>query len=146
MGSVTPKAQLQHLTRADGSKKIVEVLNRDGGVIVEKFLTVEQIDGINADIASYMKELNPGSTHSDAFIAEFHGDSTKRLSNLVQRSKTFREQIFDDDLAHEIADAQFSETGGYWMATTQVIQIGPGEKTQILHRDLENIPLCVTVG
>lgn len=38
------------------------------------------------------------------------------------------------------------ESGAYWLNTAQVIDIGPGNKAQPLHRDLENNYPFVTMG
>jgi ectoine hydroxylase-related dioxygenase (phytanoyl-CoA dioxygenase family) len=40
---------------------------------------------------------------------------------------------------HSITNKVYEEeSGSYWMTTAQVIEIGPGNKAQRLHRDLEN--------
>jgi ectoine hydroxylase-related dioxygenase (phytanoyl-CoA dioxygenase family) len=57
----------------------------------------------------------------------------------VTHSKTFRTEIIDHDKVHELAHAILSPTcETYWMGTAQVIEIGPGNKAQTLHRDFEN--------
>jgi ectoine hydroxylase-related dioxygenase (phytanoyl-CoA dioxygenase family) len=54
-------------------------------------------------------------------------------------SPTFRNEIIEHDLVHDLCDATFlEESGTYWMTTAQVIEIGPGNDAQPLHRDLEN--------
>ena len=71
-------------------------------------------------------------------MREFHGVNTKRLTNLVTHSKTFREEVLTHPLVMAIADAMFlEESGSYWLTTAQIIQIGPGNPAQVLHRDLE---------
>jgi ectoine hydroxylase-related dioxygenase (phytanoyl-CoA dioxygenase family) len=120
-------------------EEILEIVARDGAVIIKDFLTREQIDRFNADVDSRMKVLKPGSTHENEIVAAFHGSNTKRLTNLVTHSPTFRNEIIDHDLVHDLCDATFlEESGTYWMTTAQVIEIGPGNDAQMLHRDLEN--------
>ncbi|MFI8424043.1 phytanoyl-CoA dioxygenase family protein [Streptomyces sp. NPDC085479] len=121
------------------AEEILEIVTRDGGVVIKGFLTQEQIVRFNAEIEQPLRALAPGSTHEDEIVAAFHGSNTKRLTNLVTHSATFRSEIIDHPLVHEISDLVFlQESGTYWMTTAQVIEIGPGNKAQMLHRDLEN--------
>ncbi|WP_217140069.1 phytanoyl-CoA dioxygenase family protein [Streptomyces sp. AC627_RSS907] len=134
------KAQALTSVAADTSaEEILKIVARDGGVIIKGLLTQEQIVRFNAEINPPMQALRPGSTHENELVAEFHGSNTKRLTNLVTHSPTFRNEIVDHPLVHEISDRVFlEESGTYWMTTAQVIEIGPGNKAQMLHRDLEN--------
>ncbi|MFE9025593.1 phytanoyl-CoA dioxygenase family protein [Streptomyces iakyrus] len=121
------------------AEEILKIVTRDGGVIIKGFLTQEQIARFNAEIEPPLRALAPGSTHEDEVVAAFHGSNTKRLTNLVTHSATFRGEVIDHPLVHEISDLVFlQESGTYWMTTAQVIEIGPGNKAQMLHRDLEN--------
>ncbi|MFE9741339.1 phytanoyl-CoA dioxygenase family protein [Streptomyces sp. NPDC006477] len=139
---MTTQKQAQELTAVANdtpTEEILKVVTRDGGVIIKGFLTQEQIDRFNAEIEQPLRALAPGSTHEDEIVAAFHGSNTKRLTNLVTHSATFRSEVIDHPLVHEISDLVFlQESGTYWMTTAQVIEIGPGNKAQMLHRDLEN--------
>ena len=138
--TVVPDVQsLQSVPRDTPVAEILEIVARDGGVILKDFLTRDQIDRFNADVEPALAALRPGSTHEDEEIAAFHGSNTKRLTKLVELSPTFRNEIIDHDLVHDLCDATFlEESGTYWMTTAQVIEIGPGNDAQQLHRDLEN--------
>ncbi|MFJ9831718.1 phytanoyl-CoA dioxygenase family protein [Streptomyces sp. NPDC101169] len=121
------------------AEEILKIVTRDGGVIIQNFLTREQIARFNAEIEQPLQALKPGSTHENEIVAAFHGTNTKRLTNLVTHSATFRSEVIDHPLVHEISDLVFlQESGTYWMTTAQVIEIGPGNQAQMLHRDLEN--------
>ncbi|MFD7966678.1 phytanoyl-CoA dioxygenase family protein [Streptomyces zaomyceticus] len=119
--------------------EILGIFREDGGVIIQGLLDRDQVDRLNREIDPAIQELSPGSRHDDELAAEFHGQNTKRLTNLVTRSETFGREVVDHDLVHALADAVFlEESGTYWMTTAQVIEIGPGNAAQMLHRDLEN--------
>ncbi|GAB4009952.1 phytanoyl-CoA dioxygenase family protein [Nocardioides ultimimeridianus] len=135
----TTTAALQAVPADTPVADILAIVARDGGVILKNFLSRDQIDRFNADVEPAMQALRPGSTHEDEVIAAFHGSNTKRLTNLVTLSPTFRAEIIEHDLVHALCDATFlEESGSYWMTTAQVIEIGPGNDAQFLHRDLEN--------
>lgn len=86
-----------------------------------------------------MQALRPGSKHDNELMQEFHGKNTKRLTNLVMHSSTFRNEILDDPVVREVADKIFLEkTGTYWVNAARLIEIGPGNAAQPMHRDLEN--------
>src|SRR4051794_35516658 len=136
--SVQPQV-LQSVPKDASVEEILAVVERDGGVILKDFLSRDQIDQFNADVDAAMQALQPGSKHENEIIQAFHGSYTKRLTNLVTVSPTFRDEIIDHDLVHQLCDAVFLEQSGtYWMTTAQVIEIGPGNDAQFLHRDLEN--------
>src|SRR3990170_5023283 len=100
--------------------EILAIVARDGGVIIKNFLSQDQIERFNAEVEPAMEALKPGSTHENELIAAFHGSNTKRLTNLVTLSPTFRNEIIDHDLVHDLCDATFlEESGSYWMTTAQ---------------------------
>ncbi|EFX04937.1 toxin biosynthesis proten [Grosmannia clavigera kw1407] len=148
MPSAISKVELQRVKADVGVERILEIVREDGGVIIKGFLTPEQVRDFNSELEPAMAQVVPGSMYKDnQFISDFHGNETKRLTNLVTHSKTFREQILDMDLVHDLATTVFEEeSGSYWMTTAQVIEIGPGNKAQILHRDLENTRPYVDMG
>lgn len=148
MPSAKNNTTLRHATPDMSVEHILQIVREDGGVIIKGFLSPDQVRSFNEELEPAMRKTRMGSTHTDdAFIAGFHGDHTKRLTNLVTHSKTFRENILDMDLVHELATKTFQEESGtYWMSTAQVIEIGPGNTNQILHRDLENNPPYVAMG
>lgn len=130
---------LQRVPSTTPATDILAIVARDGGVVIEGLLSPDQVARFNAEIDPAVAALAAGSTHENELVQEFHGVNTKRLTNLVNHSDVFRDEIIDLDLVHELCDARFlEESGTYWMTTAQVIEIGPGNRAQMLHRDLEN--------
>ncbi|WP_063024941.1 phytanoyl-CoA dioxygenase family protein [Nocardia niwae] len=132
-------ATLQRVSNTTDIAEIREIVDRDGGVIIEGLLTPDQVARFNAQIEEPLAALTPGGKHELEIVNEFHGANTKRLTNLVTHSQVFREEVIDHDLVHALCEAIFlEESGTFWMTTAQVIEIGPGNRAQMLHRDLEN--------
>ena len=145
--SIRHTTDLPSLPASSSTDEIVSELNRAGGVILRNFLTAEQVDNFNKDIDDELERLAPGSKYDDEFIAAFHGNNTKRLTGLPMLSATFRNDILDHDVIHNVSEAIYREDAGdYWLTTGQVIDIGPGNPAQLLHRDLENGPIWVKLG
>lgn len=120
-------------------EEVLKILKEDAGVIIKGMLTPDQVARFNADVQPQMDKIPAGSSKTNEGAQDFHGANTKRLTNLVTHSKTFREEIIDHDKVHQLAHAILSPwCDTYWMGTAQVIEIGPGNKAQPLHRDFEN--------
>lgn len=138
---------LTRISSTSGITEILAIVTRDGGVILDGLLTPDQVARFNAEIDPPLAALAPGGKHQLNAANEFHGANTKRLTNLVTHSEVFRTEIVDHDLVHALCDATFlEESGTYWMTTAQVIEIGPGNAQQRLHRDLGNWYPFVAMG
>jgi ectoine hydroxylase-related dioxygenase (phytanoyl-CoA dioxygenase family) len=142
-----PTATLRRVPKDTPVADLLEIVNADGGLIIEGFLTQDQVRRFNEETQPALDALDAGSKHDDELVADFHGNQTKRLTNLVTISRTFREEILEQDLIYSLGEAIFGEeSGDFWLTTGQIIDIGPGNKAQILHRDLENNHFAVTMG
>ncbi|KAJ5623676.1 hypothetical protein N7490_012281 [Penicillium lividum] len=147
MSIVSQTPSLQRVPNTSSSEQILAIIKADGGVVIENFMTLDQLQGLNNEINSSVAEANFGSTHSDGFISRFHGAKTKRITNLVTISKTFRETLLDSDLVHVITEQAYREEAqSYWMSTAQVIEISPGIAAQPVHRELENTHPFIAMG
>jgi len=124
-------------TRATPAQEIALLSDQAGAVIIRNFMTPDQVARLNAELDEPLADLDAGSKHDHELIAAFHGRQTKRLTNLVTHSKTFREEILNDDLFHELGRVLYEpECGDWWLTTAQLIEIGPGNVAQMLHRDM----------
>lgn len=144
---MSTRPSLQRVSKDTDPEKIVAIINEDGGVVIEGLLSDDQVRRFNAEIDPYLEKKVAGSKSQDEIMIKFHGSNTKRVANVVTRSQTFREEIIDDDAIHGIATAVFAkDAGAYWMGTAEVIEIGPGNPIQILHRDFGNYPHYARFG
>ncbi|WP_193044682.1 phytanoyl-CoA dioxygenase family protein [Mycolicibacterium baixiangningiae] len=132
MTTSTQRTALTTLPATATAADIAEATNRDGGVIVKNVLSEELLAQINSEVDPYLAAENPSKGYGDD--PEFYGRRTKRLEGLVQKSDAVVEAVLDERLqlwVHECLDwgADFQ------LNTAQVIEIGPGEPAQELHRD-----------
>ncbi|KAJ9636960.1 hypothetical protein H2204_005107 [Knufia peltigerae] len=145
--TVTNSAALPRVSADAGSEAILRALHSAGGVILEGLLSPEQVAAMNDEVDVPLAKLNPGSTHESESIKAFHGSNTKRLTGLTANSKTFRDYLLDNDICHDIAERIFHpQTGTYWLTTAQVIEIGPGNAAQVLHRDQDQFQVFHLLG
>lgn len=127
--------------------EVMAFIRRDGGVVLENALSERQVAAINADVDDEVARLQCGSIKDDEATRDFHGDRTKRLTNLITLSKTYREDFVDNDVTQAYVRAMYADVSEtVWLNAEQLIEIHPGEKAQVLHRDMGNYPLFFRYG
>ncbi len=135
-------AQLQRLPRDAGIEEMLEALKRDGGVIVEEVLERSEVEAINRDLDREIGALPEGNWARDAetWIADFQGYRTKRLQHCVSKSATYREAFVGSAQIAELLSAVLTGgPGSHSLFASQAIEIWPGEKAQVLHRDAQTL-------
>ncbi|KAE8358464.1 hypothetical protein BDV27DRAFT_169391 [Aspergillus caelatus] len=138
---------IPRVSATDDPERITQVLRQAGALIVEGLLSRDQVQDLNNELDKPLEAISSGSKHNVDLIKEFHGSNTKRLTNVTTHSKIFRHQIIENELVHAVAERVFHEDSGtYWMGAAQVIQIGPGNKAQPLHRDQSQYPIFDLLG
>ncbi|HEX2381975.1 MAG TPA: phytanoyl-CoA dioxygenase family protein [Acidimicrobiales bacterium] len=119
---------VQSLDASTDADAVAAVLAEDGCVVVERLVPPDTMDAIHDELA----------THIDATTAgpdEFSGFNTRRTGSLIARSPSFR-PIAMHPLVLATLDRVLGEhTTNYQLHLTQVIDIGPGEPAQLVHRD-----------
>ncbi|KEY66382.1 hypothetical protein S7711_05815 [Stachybotrys chartarum IBT 7711] len=139
--------KLQQIQASEGRDAILQAVRADGAVIIKGLFTTDQVNRFNAEVQPAIDRRGVGSNHTEEWVQDFFGDNTKRLNGVVAISKTFRHEILECDLIHEICEEIYlKDAGGYWMNSAQVIDIGPGSKPQPLHRDQWQFPIFTHCG
>lgn len=120
--------ELQTLPVDTPTERILEVLRRDGALILADVLTPAQVDAFLADVRPYMEATRNG-------FDEFTGRSTTRTGALVARSATSRDLVLSESV---LAAAQaflqpFCQR--IQLHLTQIIRLRPGQGHQQIHRD-----------
>src|SRR5580700_593241 len=101
---------------------VVEGLRTDGYVIVEGVLDPGEVAAARADLARVLAATPTGRNH-------FEGFSTQRVYALFAKTRTF-----DQAAIHPLVLGVLGEVlGEYQLSAPVGIQIGPGEKAQVLH-------------
>ncbi len=127
--------------------EIKAIVDRDGGVVLEGFFSADLVRQFNEEIDPHLAALEAGPEDKEDLYEGFHGVNTKRLTNVVTYSKTFREQMIQDERVLAISDEFLLPVAdSYQMSAAQVIEIGPGNPAQPHHRDMENWPLFRDLG
>jgi ectoine hydroxylase-related dioxygenase (phytanoyl-CoA dioxygenase family) len=114
---------------ADATPDEVErALRAAGCVVVERLVSDELLDRIAAELAPFIADTQTGAD-------EFAGRSTRRTGALLARSPAFRELAAHETVIGALDRILGDHATSYQLHLTQVIDIGPGELAQYLHRD-----------
>lgn len=136
-------AQIERVARSIEPEALCALLERDGAVIMEDALTAAQLEGLNAELDERVKATEPGLEHPDhEFFVEFYGTSTIRIDGLPAKSPTFIDLMLSPLLTRVADHFLLPNCKDYLFNTGQVIQIGPGETAQTLHRDEDAWKYC----
>ena len=131
--------ELEHFQRSESLdwKKVWNAFDRDGGLIVEHFLSDDLLERLRHEVAPLISKKSPGST-TEGLWTEFHGEQTKRITGLPAVSPAWVELL--QDAAYRSMGDRYLGANEYWLNTGQLICIGPDETPQMLHRDELNWP------
>ena len=132
--------KLARIHASEGSEPLCAALARDGVCVVEEALNPDHLKGLNRDLDELITSTPPGSRKAHEEMARFYGARTIRLDGIPDKSPTFVDYMLDP-LMHEVC-TQFLGPNciDYLLNVAQLIQIGPGEDAQRLHRDEEAWP------
>ena len=128
--------KLEYVDASIDPSDLCGLLDRDGAVIVKNALNNDQLTALDGELDDLVAGTAPGVRNPDhEFFIDFYGKSTIRIDGLPAKSTTFVDVMLSP-LITAVADYFLLENcKDYLLNTGQVIQIGPGETAQKLHRD-----------
>lgn len=121
--------------------EILDIIVRDGGVIVHHMLTPEVIARMLEELKSTTTSTQIGPKTNHSLVNHFWGEQTKRFTRLAQRSQTFTDEVLVHPILLGLADALLKpHCASYWMNTGQMMIVMPSGNPQYLHRDSDDWP------
>ena len=133
-------AELVTLDAGAATSQIMAIVERDGGVILRGLLDGDLLGRLNAELDPHLEACAPGSRSEEPLWQVFHGRNTKRLCGLAARCPAFTEVLTHPTLLAFADHFLLPNCGSYWLNTSQMMVVGPGEPAQFLHRDDANWP------
>jgi len=136
---------IRRISAESGLEEILNILEKDGGLILEGLYPTRLIDSIRDAIILASEKFKPGEATQglgapgNAFV----GKNTIRFSSLGKITSDYFEML-DNEVFRSIADALLlPHCASYWVNTAQAMLIGPNSEAQPLHRDCLNWPQVV---
>jgi ectoine hydroxylase-related dioxygenase (phytanoyl-CoA dioxygenase family) len=121
--------------------EVVASLIKNGGCIIRNVLNP-------TDLAAIERDVRPHILKDQPWAGEFFPPETRRVTGLVEKSRTFTETVVGNQLYQEVCDKLLTAVDESWIGQTKeisiappqinntiVFSIGPGAKRQELHRD-----------
>jgi ectoine hydroxylase-related dioxygenase (phytanoyl-CoA dioxygenase family) len=139
---------LERMAATSSIEEMLQVIDRDGGLIVEGLFPREVIARMREDVLGAAKRFEPGAATQGLGEAgkEFVGHNTVRFSSLGKLSDAYFDML-DNPVYASLADAVLlPHCGSYWVNTGQAMLIGPESPAQGLHRDCDNWPAMSTMN
>jgi ectoine hydroxylase-related dioxygenase (phytanoyl-CoA dioxygenase family) len=97
-------------------------------VIISELAPVETVDQIRSELEPYQKATKEGNS-------DFLGHHTRRTGALIARSPTARTLMTHPSVLGALDLILGDHASTYQIDLTQLIDIGPGEPGQLIHRD-----------
>ena len=73
--------------------EILNVMERDGAVIVANLLSSDLVQRLRNDLDSVTQNMHAGTRSGDPIVEKFWGTNTKRFGRLAERSPAFIEVL-----------------------------------------------------
>jgi hypothetical protein len=121
-------AALKTLTSSETPETIAATLKEDGGVIVSGLASPETMDQIAAEMEPYVSATDVGHL-------TFLGHETRRTGAIIARSPTARGIVAHPHIVDTMGLVLGDHASSIQIDLTQLIDIGPGNPAQDIHRD-----------
>lgn len=134
--------QLPHFTRPYDWDKIDRVVQTIGGVILEGFLTSEELTRLDGGIDDYLQSHSQaGKPESSSTVYDmFLGKKTIRLHGLLDKVPQTELLIGHNELVESVERLISPMASSVLLNAGELIQIQPGEPAQFPHRDTDSWP------
>jgi ectoine hydroxylase-related dioxygenase (phytanoyl-CoA dioxygenase family) len=134
MGLFMHTAAVRKVKCPDTTETALEALGQDGALIISGLLSHQA----HVDL---QRELDPEFAQASFCEGLFYGEATKRIHSLARKSKTVRSMIMMPKIVEIMRLILGPNCDKIQLNLTQGIQIWPGEKAQIIHRDDSMFPV-----
>lgn len=150
--ALSPGTERAGIPRVDAratTDELVALTTDPGAIIVEGVLSTERVAAINAEVDAWLAgHPDDGAPRSGNELYDlFLGERTVRLHGLTAKLPgTGRNLLADPALLEWAQRALGASATGILLNADELIQIGPGEPAQYLHRDSDSWPALAPGG
>lgn len=136
---------LKHFPVTASAADILNELDLNGALVIEGFLTSEELDRLNAEINPALEKKPVNHAHPNAAVEFFHGPHTKHLTGVANVSDTFVNAVLLHPIFKLVGDQiLLPNCSEYILNLAHVLDRGPGSGDQLIHRDQDVWPRELT--
>ncbi len=142
--ALASEARLSHFARPYDWHTIDAIIRDAGGVILESFYSDDAVARFNREVDDHLAAReDAGQPHSGSSAYDkFLGHRTVRLQGLIEKFDSAADWIGHREL-FEYAERTLEPIAtSVLLNAAELIQIGPGEPEQYLHRDSDSWPMA----
>jgi ectoine hydroxylase-related dioxygenase (phytanoyl-CoA dioxygenase family) len=137
--------QLDYLKRTAQLAAVVDVLERDGAVVLEGMLDRSVVQELNTSLSSSLDRADQVAPHFvNPTVAAFFGDRTGNVTSLAAKCPAFVHNVLCHPVYMSLCDAVLLPScARYQLNTAHVLDRRPGAAQQLAHRDEDawiNVP------
>tara|TARA_R110002074_G_C12527024_1_gene664577 strand:- start:624 stop:1871 length:1248 start_codon:yes stop_codon:yes gene_type:complete len=147
-GKTTPAGELPKFNAPFRWAEVDEAIATVGGAILSGLGVADLVSRLNAELNIWLNDrpdAGKPESGSDAYNF-FLGKRTLRLHGLISKLPSAGELIALDDIVGVAERATAPYASSVLLNAAELIQIGPGEPAQFLHRDTDSWPNLPTNG
>jgi len=120
--------ELQKLPIGAPTEEIIEIVKRDGALILTDAIARADLAALNGELAPYIEATPVGRD-------DFTGRATTRTGALVARSPKCRELVMNRPVLGAVGKFLEPYCHRFQLHLTQIIRLKPGQGKQAIHRD-----------
>ena len=120
--------EVTRLPAESGVDEIVDVVQREGAMILEDVLDEGQLAKVLDEVMPYVEATKPGAD-------DFTGRNTRRTGALVARSPASRDLVMNETICASARKFLAPWCERIQLHLSQIISIYPGQAAQSIHRD-----------
>jgi hypothetical protein len=121
-------AELASLPMTTPTDEILEIVKRDGAVVLTDALSPDELQTLRSELIPYMEATGEGRD-------DFAGRLTTRTGALVARSAMTRKMVTNPKVLELVKGFLEPYCLRFQLHLTQIIRLKPGQEKQVLHRD-----------
>ncbi len=129
-------ASIEHVDATTAPDALLEVLQRDGAVVVDGLLSADVVARVNDEVDAAVAAADPDEPLFNPIMSAFHGPHTKQVAGVPGISRTFAVDVMCHPTLLALCDrVLLPSCARYQLNLGHLLQRGPGAGEQWLHRD-----------
>jgi len=134
--SATTRSAIPQAAATDDPVEMYEALADAGCLVISDALSIEEVASVRGEMANHMAAAQVEDDRQE----DFYPGNTRRAVALMHRSPTVRELVTRPLVERLCEQHLLSNCQDYQLHVTAGLEVGPGARDQVLHREEDSFP------